>query len=394
LVACSERITVAATTTLNLNGAIAVTGGTISSRDFAGGYIKATKIRSAGYVGIGEEEYAYNSSTSTSTDTTSFAIGPDGAAIQNFAPSATSNVYKTVRFSTPIQSTDRIEVQFRRISTNSWISVGEAFAAGQGQYDGTGHRFTGIQTYPVSGSTTDVEVYFFSGAYWNAGTGAIQSWTSFKAIYDRWRVVKYKKGAPNGFANASSTNVGLVSTGTQTFAGEKTFSSAADFTEGFDTSVLGTNKTCTFYGQPGIIINNNSAAGSVRDFITFKDLAGDVNGKIEGTATANTCAYLTSSDARQKHMLESFNGLEMVSQMNPVKYERILDPGVKEYGFLAQELYEVFPQAVSPGGEDPRQEPWGVDYAKLTSVLTKAIQELKTDLDAAKAEIAALKAGV
>jgi hypothetical protein len=53
------------------------------------------------------------------------------------------------------------------------------------------------------------------------------------------------------------------------------------------------------------------------------------------------------------------------------------------FGFFAQELYEVYPQAVSPGIDASEQnidlvkmDPWSIDYSKLTPLLTKAIQEL------------------
>ena len=58
--------------------------------------------------------------------------------------------------------------------------------------------------------------------------------------------------------------------------------------------------------------------------------------------------------------------------------EYIIDNENKKesFGFFAQELNEVFPQAVSPGGEDPETEPWAIDYSNLTPLLAKSIQEL------------------
>jgi hypothetical protein len=44
-------------------------------------------------------------------------------------------------------------------------------------------------------------------------------------------------------------------------------------------------------------------------------------------------------------------------------------------GFLAQELYKLFPQAVHVGGQDAKLNPWTIDYSKLTPVLVKGIQE-------------------
>jgi hypothetical protein len=122
----------------------------------------------------------------------------------------------------------------------------------------------------------------------------------------------------------------------------------------------------------------------------FFDGASDNCGDISVNTTANTTAYNTSSDSRLKHMPENFDGLSIVMQMLPKKYERISDPGVKEFGLYAQELNNILPQAVSIGKQN--SDTWMIDYSKLTPVLAKAIQELKTQLEDAKDRIAALEA--
>lgn len=73
--------------------------------------------------------------------------------------------------------------------------------------------------------------------------------------------------------------------------------------------------------------------------------------------------------------------MSLIGKMLPKQYERISNLGIKEYGFYAQELYTVYPQAVTVGGEDPSKDPWSIDYSKLTPVLVKAIQELKQQFD-------------
>ena len=57
-----------------------------------------------------------------------------------------------------------------------------------------------------------------------------------------------------------------------------------------------------------------------------------------------------------------------------------------QVGFIAQEMESVIPELV--GGEEGKK---GINYSQLTAVLTKAIQELKTELDAAKARIETLE---
>ncbi|MEA3444454.1 MAG: tail fiber domain-containing protein, partial [Bacteroidota bacterium] len=54
-------------------------------------------------------------------------------------------------------------------------------------------------------------------------------------------------------------------------------------------------------------------------------------------------------------------------------------------GFIAQELYEIFPNAVTkPANEE---DMWSVDYGKVTPLLTKAIQEQQQTIEAQQKQI-------
>jgi hypothetical protein len=59
--------------------------------------------------------------------------------------------------------------------------------------------------------------------------------------------------------------------------------------------------------------------------------------------------------------------------------------------FVAQELYEVLPSAVTVGGEDAKTNPWMVDYSKLTPLLVKAVQDLKKIIEEQQLQIDQLK---
>lgn len=193
---------------------------------------------------------------------------------------------------------------------------------------------------------------------------------------------------------ASTSQAGLVSTGTQSFAGEKHFDSNVG---------IGTTSPST---PLEVYENNDSGVGIIRVqtgetsdtsviMQIFRDGAGTSNGYISVNTSANTTAYVTSSDARLKIDHQDYSGLDLVKDIKSTKYQRIScqEKGVEyfEYGVVAQELNEVFPQAVTPGGECPKEKPWGVDYGKLTPVLVKAIQEQQEIIDNQKAENDALK---
>ncbi len=60
-------------------------------------------------------------------------------------------------------------------------------------------------------------------------------------------------------------------------------------------------------------------------------------------------------------------------------------------GFIAQDLYQIYPVAVSVGGDDANKKPWAVDYSKLTPLLTKSIQELNNKVEKLETENEQLK---
>ena len=116
-----------------------------------------------------------------------------------------------------------------------------------------------------------------------------------------------------------------------------------------------------------------------------------------GTIFTNgaSTSYNTSSDYRLKHTIAPMTGaLAKVAQLKPVTYKWNFD-GSDGEGFIAHELAEVVPQAVT-GAKDAVDEEGnpqyqGIDVSFLVATLTAAIQELKSELDSVKTELAALK---
>jgi hypothetical protein len=76
-----------------------------------------------------------------------------------------------------------------------------------------------------------------------------------------------------------------------------------------------------------------------------------------------------------------------------VQLKEILDlGGGKMNGFIAQDLYKAYPEAVVVGDEDVKKKAWSVDYGRITPLLVKAMQELKSLFDGDHAELVKLKA--
>ena len=110
-------------------------------------------------------------------------------------------------------------------------------------------------------------------------------------------------------------------------------------------------------------------------------------GSVSVTDTAT--AYNTSSDRRLKDYIQPFtNGLEYVNQMRPVHFKWISN-NKQGIGFIADELQEVVPQAVT--GHANGETYQGVDASFVVPYLVSAVQELHDQILELKAEINTLK---
>jgi len=114
--------------------------------------------------------------------------------------------------------------------------------------------------------------------------------------------------------------------------------------------------------------------------IAFFNAGGGVVGNIQ-TTSSNT-SYLTSSDRRVKeHIVDTSVGLPQLMQIPVRDFDFIKDPThAKNTGFIAQELYKVFPEAVTTNGDNgtvplgAASTPWSVDYGRVTPLIVKAVQ--------------------
>jgi len=139
-----------------------------------------------------------------------------------------------------------------------------------------------------------------------------------------------------------------------------------------------------FTGEGGsaVIINrkaNDGPAMSIRR-------AGTEVGSISVTTSAT--AYNTSSDYRLKNTIAPMTGaLAKVALLKPCTYKWNSD-GSDGEGFIAHELAEVVPQAVTGQKDavdaDGKPVYQGIDTSFLVATLTAAIQELKAEFDAYK----------
>jgi hypothetical protein len=76
--------------------------------------------------------------------------------------------------------------------------------------------------------------------------------------------------------------------------------------------------------------------------------------------------------------------------MKPVTHTWIANPEAPSvHGFIAQEMQEVVPEAVS--GEDGGEEMMSMDYGRITPVLVAALQEATNEIKALKQRVLELE---
>ncbi len=166
----------------------------------------------------------------------------------------------------------------------------------------------------------------------------------------------------------------------------------------------------------GMYINQNSSndhsgiicrhgrglSGYNGQMFNFKRNDGTTVGSINIGASAT--AYNTSSDYRLKeNQVTIANASTKVKQLKPYEFNFKDDPDYKHLGFFAHEVQEVIPNGIVTGEKDAVYtesnaegqagdiKAQSLDYAKLTPLLTAALQEAIAEIETLKTEVAALK---
>jgi hypothetical protein len=205
-----------------------------------------------------------------------------------------------------------------------------------------------------------------------------------------------------GIDNAVSNSSLVFQTGGAGGTTRMTLDSSGNLLVGLTTNEWSGSMRMAVSGSKGLSVSStggatsevmglwNKADSGTRYQIYFADSAG---GTIRGSITTNgsATAYNTSSDYRLKNTIAPMTGaLAKVAQLKPVTYKWNAD-GSDGEGFIAHELAEVVPQAVTGEkdavDEDGNPKYQGVDTSFLVATLTAAIQELKAENDSLKSRL-------
>ena len=165
----------------------------------------------------------------------------------------------------------------------------------------------------------------------------------------------------------------------------------------------------------GLIVNANAAFTGNSTAIQFRTAPSTVSGNITLTNNGTTTAYGTSSDYRLKENAVAISdGITRLKTLKPYRFNFKSSPATTVDGFFAHEVTAV-PEAITgtkdetknvlyteedtiPSGKkigDIKEvEPvyQSMDYAKITPLLTAALQEAITKIETLESEVAVLKA--
>lgn len=140
-------------------------------------------------------------------------------------------------------------------------------------------------------------------------------------------------------------------------------------------------------------MNLGATVTADRTIIRFNNPNGGVGGiNTNGSSTI----YYTSSDYRLKENVVDLTGsIDRIKQLPVHKFNFIADPDKTVDGFLAHEVQDIVPEAVTGEKDavDAEGNPdyQGIDQSKIVPLLTGALQEAIARIETLEAEVATLK---
>jgi hypothetical protein len=197
--------------------------------------------------------------------------------------------------------------------------------------------------------------------------------------------------APQAWLDVRGTTKILSETGTQT----GTIWTGTSNMDGMEISAGGGDLWVGIQRRGGAPLHLSKPTGTIEESFIIFSVSGVPGGV--GAITYNGAGgviYGTTSDKRLKENIHATKfGLEALKAVKVYDYNYKADSKkTLATGVLAQELHEIYPQAVRVGGDDEKTKPWQVDYSKLVPMLVKSVQELSEEVESLKNEKAQLSA--
>jgi len=291
----------------------------------------------------------------------------------------------------PASSTDNAIVRFDgttgKLVQNSGATIDDTGAVtfGPSSFSGV-HNINGVVRVVVPGATTGG--FRLSGA---SSESHLQFLGTNASTNGSLRFYSYRSDLSNELDVGSISGSGAWTLGPNAGAGHTVYGTLS----------LGPTSSNTGPTPSGLTTFNDSSL-SVH-WRMFRLSATTIDHYISGTEyhiinasggvklTVGATSWAAISDERKKKNISSLEyGLNEVMQINPIRFDYNSDDSEsgKRIGFSAQNLRPIIPESVS---EDVEMDVLSASSTELIPVLVKAIQELKAELDVAKARIEALE---
>ena len=274
----------------------------------------------------------------------------------------------------------------------------EAQASGSGQGQGQDPTATGTTVMTLSNDGNlglgGAPASISSTAHWltlNADSGSSASGGIIHQIDGTTKGALYvfgshiyndaKSGIGHIFAVNNGTEAMRIDTSGNVFIGRTSAGNTGNghSIRGGDSAIFSRDAS----GETMQVCRNDSTGDLIR-FLRN----GTVCGEIVNTG-ATTVAYNTSSDYRLKeNVVEMTGALDRIDQLKPSRFNFIADGDITVDGFLAHEVADVVPEAIT--GEKDAIDDEGnpiyqsIDQSKLVPLLVGAIKELKAEIQQLK----------
>ena len=213
-----------------------------------------------------------------------------------------------------------------------------------------------------------------NGTYnWTVGTGGFIDGTD--------SLVFYSGTAGDGVGRFTGAGNFLVGTTSASTPSGNTSKFVVQGSFGAGAGAYGASISSTTTGINQYYISFQTGTTTERGYIWYNNGAGQVQ------------LSATSDERLKENIVTAPSALPILDQVKVRQYDW-KETGNTNIGFIAQELHNVIPTAVSVGEDNEDgsiKRTWGVDNATLVPYLVKAIQELNAKVDAQAVEIQALK---
>ena len=363
---------------------------------FAEGGAEVARFDSSGNFGIGTASPATKLHVVGSGNPTITLAGSDGAYSSIFNMNSSSGGVSEIAASQVLKlSTNGSERA--RIDSSGNLGLGVTPSAWGSSYKAMQLGSLGAAGISIAGNDASIGTNYYLNTSNNI-TYATNDRIAYLSMYSgEFRFYN----SPTGTANTTATltqRLILDTSGRLSTTGASTFGATINVQELSDAAVVLNAWAGTSSYTGNIIYSFTNSSGTGFNFYqcnSFTGLQFKVRG--DGTVYAQNTTIQSASDVRIKeNIVNSTDGLNVITALRTVRFdfkEGFGNNRKNQLGFIAQEIEQIFPDAVDIWGEsdDPEDPYKSVGPSALIPVLVKAIQEQQAIITTLTARITALE---